>query len=128
MCPPRTSIHIALLVVGAMVGGQLGHAIHYALVKHAVCAEHGALVHVDDHDADSSQLPSHAVSAAPAGADHHHDDCLLAPLNDRPSSVVAGQAIATPQLASEHAQAAASAPAPRAPLGVAPKTSPPTIG
>ncbi len=64
-------MHLALvLALLPFGGGQLWMALHFSLVEHAICAEHGALVHVSrsvpqapvqERSGDQRALPSPAL-------------------------------------------------------------------
>lgn len=68
------------------MASHLGALLHLAAGKHAVCAEHGELVHVDSHAAgpehgsDHDPLGDHALTDDPAGPveSDEHDHCSIA--------------------------------------------------
>ncbi len=73
---------LALVVALALVAGQSGAALHFALVAHTVCEEHGQLEHAelehgDDAHADAAKVVgSGPMTIAPSDADEHeHDGC-----------------------------------------------------
>jgi hypothetical protein len=66
------------------LGGQLAGVVHFALVQHARCAEHGELVHADQLSANASDaisqrrpLSSSAYESDARAATEHaqHDHC-----------------------------------------------------
>lgn len=69
------------LALATFVAGQLASVAHAALVRHAVCADHGEAVHVSS--AEAAEVPAHrddtdAVSGSePAPADDH-EHCSVA--------------------------------------------------
>lgn len=70
-----------------LLGAELWPALHHALFKHAVCAEHGELVHVAAHDDDGAAAPSGATEILAAGADEDaHDHCRLPPGTQQPAA------------------------------------------
>jgi hypothetical protein len=72
---------VSLLAVLALFG-QLGGAVHLAVVQHVACPEHGELVEVDQdlqhHDRARSSTPTHAVVLADHAEAHGHDHCVIA--------------------------------------------------
>jgi hypothetical protein len=115
--------------------GHLGGALHFALVEHVVCIEHGALVHVDaehDHGGEASGAPGHldGWAARPAhDADaHEHDHCPLA-TEDRVGGIrvvsAQGNALDLPAVALLSGLDEAGFPPTGTLYGLAPKTSPP---
>ncbi|MGD8859325.1 MAG: hypothetical protein PVI30_04885 [Myxococcales bacterium] len=139
--PARLSAALALCLSALL---QVSGPLHYLLVEHGVCAEHGEATHAagGHHDHGSRvgragiagaarprATPGPAVAAA-GDADHRsHEHCLLA---CRPR--VAATVGPAPVVASVVGLRAAPSPlapdrAHRAPaLQLAPKTSPPDLG
>jgi hypothetical protein len=134
------ALALASLWTLALLGGQL----HRLEQPHAVCAEHGELVHagsgsiggsataaagqVRPGSADAAQAEVRGLpSAAGARADVHHDHCqVVSPLTPQP--VPSTPAVASPDPARSAVPAAAVAaarPAGRL-FALAPKTSPPS--
>lgn len=121
-----------ILVLNATVGASL----HFAIVQHAVCAEHGDTVHVDSQAmADALEEARHGHRHAgideslPGGADGSHEHCA-AIMVTREDAVISGVS-AGPQaldpLPAPHLEALTEVTSPRGPplLQLAPKTSPP---
>jgi hypothetical protein len=122
---------LAALAALLLVGSSLGQAAHLAVVEHAICAEHGDLLHAAD---------SHAATAGPAdhddeggstpeqGGDHEH--CQLLARNQGEQALPVASAdgallpFAVPALVELAPSVARARPA-QAPLSLAPKTSPP---
>ena len=140
----------ALVLAGLILLGSLAQTLHHATVGHAVCPEHGELVHValpHGHDAATGIVPhaheaqrcegedenedvdaSTTALAEPSEAPAEHDPCLLSTLL-RPGSSpwLATNVRVVPQAepcrpAVVHAAVRAAA---VAPLTFAPKHSPP---
>lgn len=70
-----------MLVASLVLAGQLGVSAHLALVRHTVCAVHGALVHAEStdvvhaaHGATTTPEPQPQVTARPEGIGHHDDE------------------------------------------------------
>jgi hypothetical protein len=63
-----------------LIGAQLWPTLHHAVFAHAVCAEHGELVHVVDHQTHASPLAASSRAAwEDAGEPDEHDHCGLPP-------------------------------------------------
>jgi hypothetical protein len=121
---------LAALAALLLVGSSLGQAAHLAVVQHAICAEHGDLLHAADghaaptahaeHDDENGSMPEE-------GGDHEH--CQVLARNQAEQALPAVPAVsgllpvAGPALL-ELATVVEARPA-RVPLSVAPKTSPP---
>lgn len=85
---PRASDAVArrtsFLVLALFVVGSLAGSLHMALVRHAVCAEHGELVEVAPSSAggtcDNAKHIRHPASwtAAPGAIDGEHEHCQIA--------------------------------------------------
>lgn len=108
---------------------QLGGSLHYVLVEHVRCAEHGELTHGSDADAFAPRdepRPVDAIEGTTArDPDGAHEHCLVAV--ERRKATLAAAALTpidAPTLLATHLLAAAES-APRPPLDAAPKTSPP---
>ena len=134
----KRSVQVFLAIVCAAL--QLGVAAHFFLVQHALCAEHGDLVHADSPHA--SQVASERAAEAQTNAPvlqtgqalddaHEHDHCLQS--NARGRSVIEareGRLTEAPRAASVPIHAVVRSPEPRALrslklLLLAPKNSPP---
>ncbi len=109
---------------------QLSASLHYLLVEHAHCVEHGELTHGDHHDhggaagIETDEGAPHA--SAPAGHDDDgHEHCLLATrtraCGEQPPAAVRK----APRMRVAGAALEAATPHEREPLVAAPKTSPP---
>jgi hypothetical protein len=129
--PLRTSAILLGILALLAQGTQLGHML---LVEHAICAEHGELVHGEAHPSTGSwafeAAPGQSMALRPgfaADEAHAHEHCGT--VSERRDAVApAAQAVlrltrleplvAPPPKLSPH-------PRPRARLRLAPKTSPP---
>lgn len=73
------------LALALLAAGYVLPVLHFTLVAHELCAEHGALHHVEAAKTDLRRAPaskSQAVTLVNAG--HEHDDCgLLATTGNR---------------------------------------------
>jgi hypothetical protein len=80
-----------LLVAGA---GQTLPGLHHLLVRHAVCAEHGELVHAAELAEASSEAGSESDAARPSHdePEHEHEHCSMPGLSADPALVSAGPA------------------------------------
>ena len=112
----------------AVAGTELGSSLHFALISHEICSEHGELVHSGDHA--SAHHATHPVKSVSEGtSEDAHEHCqllgrpeerlaLAAPIGveivaPRVSDVSLAPQLATPLLARDTR------------LLSAPKTSPP---
>ncbi|MSQ02084.1 MAG: hypothetical protein EXR71_09365 [Myxococcales bacterium] len=115
-----------LLVLSAAVWMFVGSVaqFHHATVAHVVCPEHGETIDVRTAEPASATA---AVSAAPGGVADHEACALPSAL---PSAVATERAVATSTEAADTAYVSPGAVDARlpAPLGYAPKTSPPGLG
>jgi hypothetical protein len=69
------ALTLALLTVGHVLP-----VLHFTLVAHELCAEHGALHHVDGKESASSshRSPARGQAALPAAnAQHEHEHCSV---------------------------------------------------
>jgi hypothetical protein len=125
---------LTIAVAVLLFCGQLSSWVHLALVPHAICAEHGELIHVVQAPAfDGTPAPkageSSLVASAPVEVEHAHDHCQFGPHHRAPAMtaprapVVAENRVVPPR----PPILGASAPAVRAIslYLLAPKTSPP---
>ncbi|MBX7101014.1 MAG: hypothetical protein K1X89_25080 [Myxococcaceae bacterium] len=135
---PRQALQVsrrfAALMTGVLlVAGQLSSLAHFALVRHARCAEHGELVHAQGEGALTSAAPraspGPAVQArALAEESHGHDHCVLG-IARRSGALIPVQPALT--LTAPHDAGVMTAPVshPAGPsvalLRLAPKSSPP---
>lgn len=79
----------ALLALTVFLGSQLAGALHTATERHAVCPEHGEIIHLSDDDgntlalAERSHQSEHggpeARPSAPLPSEDDHDHCDLCP-------------------------------------------------
>lgn len=79
---------VAVFVAALCLFSQLSHVAHMILVRHATCAEHGELIHVDEgrsvaaehqgfvHDEATSSYSVTATTPAEAQS-HDHDPCYV---------------------------------------------------
>jgi hypothetical protein len=129
-----------LVATLALVCFQLTGPLHYALVEHGVCVEHGEAVHVQTPHADghggadhahaaAAELEGDAVRGGDDGAHGAHEHCALAgrerdPLALTSAAIDVGPAFAVlvPSAASTSIHVVVRA------LDAAPKTSPPRLG
>ena len=123
---------LAAFVALLLSGGSVAQAAHFLLIPHAICAEHGELVEVDNqaqshHEAHAAS-PSVAVSEHGA-ADAGHDHCEVLARSERELSLPPVASVEVPaEPRSLEVAPAPSEPSARAALpqlDVAPKTSPP---
>ncbi|HEY3494425.1 MAG TPA: hypothetical protein VGK73_07060 [Polyangiaceae bacterium] len=121
---------LAAFAVWLVAGAHVASTLHFALVSHRICAEHGALEHGHEAEAEHAQPKAPAHAALQSGSDEaEHEHC---PLIARPHEELALAAPARFEIASAPRAAPspvqrASAPAPArdALLLFAPKQSPP---
>jgi hypothetical protein len=123
----------ALALASCVVGAQLSSFAHLLLVKHALCPEHGELIHADERarvDTRGEPALSTAVvareSSAAAALDHAH--CPLAVQRRERVALMAPAALVSPRPATLEA-VLCSRPLPSVPqcelFRLAPKGSPP---
>lgn len=88
--PTWLGISAAYLALFVLVGlQQVLPALHFTLVAHRLCAEHGELLHEagGDERLEAARAPSHDAALAPADAGgHEHEHCGVLAL---PQSVAA---------------------------------------
>ena len=93
---------LAAICATVTVGGQALGTLHYVVVRHVVCAEHGELIHesASVHQAARTQSGPDAALRASSAA-HAHDHCgLLARANDeRPALATASAVSPSPNFA-----------------------------
>ena len=136
----RRGLRVALLAqVSAWIGvlclvAQLSTALHFVLVAHVVCPEHGGWSHADAHE-------PHAQQAAPVGeagraqlvedhgsAEHEHEHCAVVTERRALVAVVSQSAVVVLPAAALDASSdpgTADRVSARRAYVVAPKTSPP---
>jgi hypothetical protein len=114
----------------AVAGSQLGNSLHFSVVSHEVCAEHGELVHAGEHGEEHHAAHSpEATSVSDSASEHAHEHCSVfgrpedtVPLATPPGVEIA--AVAAADVASFSVRASVFV-APSTRLLAAPKTSPP---
>lgn len=76
--PARVLLGLAVVLAAwVVVLAQLASTLHFALISHEVCAQHGELLH---RASGLASHPSHhepGAAALPAGAGAEHDHCPL---------------------------------------------------
>jgi len=125
---------LAALVALVLSAGAVGQAAHFLLVPHAICAEHGELLELDEaaahqqreHESATDASQPHASQAELAG-DHEH--CQVLARGQRELALPqAGSAQLLPAAHSADAPSALDSPnvtPQQERLALAPKTSPP---
>lgn len=80
---------VTIAAVVIFLGGQLGSLAHNAFVEHEVCAEHGELVHAEEHpdgatadqsDSQRAAIDDSVYAPAPSPVEDEHDHCTLCSL------------------------------------------------
>lgn len=66
---------LGLAVVAVFSLGQSASAIHYAVIAHELCAEHGELIHSDGAAHHSVSNPSSETALEAVEVEHQHDHC-----------------------------------------------------
>jgi hypothetical protein len=133
---PKALRALATLVALLLAASSLSQVAHFVLVQHAICAEHGELLELDERPAHAaashehkagSQLQARVSSTEASG----HDHCqILARSQKQPGLPPAPAPSIAPAAASSTSCSIASTSGvvttlPR--LAVAPKTSPPLV-
>jgi hypothetical protein len=116
-------------LVAACLVGQLSAFIHLGLVRHAVCAEHGASTHATEAIAPVSReaAPGSGVQRRAPEAGPGHGHCMVA-AHQRERALSPGDTSVVPSLQAAGRRARAERSHPDAPiplLRLAPKSSPP---
>jgi hypothetical protein len=129
--------HVAPLLALLFLGGQFLGTAHLLLVPHAVCPEHGELIHIDDAAvsglrgaARHETLASAYRSAAEPTAVDVHDHCLVSALRREQSALRKARGTLVPvwvSLPIAYVEHAVALPKPGAVLLFAPKSSPPAF-
>jgi hypothetical protein len=138
---------LAALVAALLLASSFGQIAHFALVRHAICREHGELLEL--HGAAEAQLGAKAEAQLGAKAEKaaarndgqqraeapasdsgsEHDHCQMVARNQREQGLVPAPALALARAAAAGLVPASTAAVelvrPLAPLQLAPKTSPP---
>jgi hypothetical protein len=116
---------LAALTLSLLAGDQFLPALHYALVAHQFCPEHGTLEHLGSEARPRWDHGNRVAEATPASsADHEHCNSVAASLPRAPVAFAAvGIAVAPsqPTLAAAHSAAVF----PTDVVAFAPKQSPP---
>jgi hypothetical protein len=91
---------VAVLAAWVVVLAQLASTLHFALISHEICAQHGELLH---HAAGRVAHPSHhdaGAAALPASPDAEHDHCpLLGRRHDHTATLASPRLELAPPLA-----------------------------
>ncbi|MFO0726345.1 MAG: hypothetical protein U1E65_21345 [Myxococcota bacterium] len=122
---------LAALLAALVLLIPFSSAIHFLVVRHGVCPEHGELTHLKAGapEGHASQGPARLLTAL-AGAEHSDEHCALSAAPPSPSAPrIAGVAQAAEPLVTpvvlEPARRLAPQPLPL--LALAPKASPPVV-
>jgi len=84
---------VAVLAAWVVVLAQLASTLHFALISHEICAQHGELLHRATGIGAPATHHQPGTAALPASAENEHDHCPL--LGRRHEHVVA---LASPRL------------------------------
>jgi hypothetical protein len=79
---------VAALALALFAGDHVLPALHYGLVAHELCPEHGRLEHTSDRA--QSRARHDAGPAYAAGGDEHHEHCGSVPASP-PRAPVSGE-------------------------------------
>lgn len=67
---------LGTLLAWAVAATQLGSSLHFALISHEICDEHGELVHTGEHGSEHHAEHDHKATAVSDGASEHaHEHC-----------------------------------------------------
>lgn len=77
---------LGLLVACAVLAAQVAGLAHLILERHAVCSEHGEVVHATD-PAKETQPPAGGAPRAPQGK-HGHEHCAIVLLGEKRVALV----------------------------------------
>jgi hypothetical protein len=129
---PRAAV---ALMAGFFLAAQVAISVHTATVVHAVCPEHGELIHLAGHaDADSAlraaadHRPAGLEPEAPVSGEHLHDICFVCTAQRAAMALTTPLALRWREVLVEraHAPPAYAAEIPPSPRYLfAPKQSPP---
>lgn len=130
--PRRVVVFVLLAAFGCL---QVASLFHAATERHAVCPEHGELVHVSTDSGvlalagagdTSPETRAHAGTPTDQGA-HDHDHCYLCPSSRVQASLPSAEtlAAAAPEAHATHGIVATDTPIAAQRYLVAPKQSPP---
>jgi hypothetical protein len=134
----RRILHRAALALALLAaGGQFFNISHLLMVPHAICAEHGELVHVDTgprstrHDAHAARdSASSAYRPGAIGSTDPHDHCLISVFRKQTLAIhPAGSVLLPPRISPAVVSFENVIAPPRtvAILHLAPKSSPPHL-
>ena len=118
----------ASLALFVLIGaGHVLPALHFALVVHRVCAEHGELVHEATRPPEHSRDPAGPALIGGAAAAHEHDHCGVAAVHGSGAlpSVAAWVRVESPRDLAAAPNGERAAHERLAPLSYAPKLAPP---
>jgi hypothetical protein len=125
----RTFVALLAVCVAWLVAlSQGANTLHFALISHEICADHGELVHTDaDAHASEHRVPGPAVQAPSEHAGHDHCPVLGRPLEQAglsgaPPATLAALAVTAPAPAAVETD---NGPSRAELLLAAPKQSPP---
>lgn len=80
---------LALSGVALFLGGQLGTFAHLAFEEHAVCPEHGEVVHAGHAEPATHEVDGPSLFGE---GEHEHDECLIAIAPRTPAAATAAHA------------------------------------
>jgi len=67
---------LGTLLAWAIAGSQLGSSLHFAVISHEICDEHGELVHAGEHASAHQSARDHQATSVSEGASAHaHEHC-----------------------------------------------------
>ena len=126
----------AAAVTGLLLAGEVFGAAHAAVVRHAVCADHGETVHAAERPGDGAPAPSAggegdgwtSAAPAPAGSADEHEHCKLAATRTRLDPPALHGITAASTVAAVLPDTDDPVPPAEARFRLAPKSSPPHAG
>jgi len=134
----RRKVHsssLAVVLASVTLAAQISSVAHMALVRHAICPEHGELIHPDELGGSAgapralAKPDATAIQSAPQlPTVHGHDHCLLASYRRQriiPAAGTVALVAPTPMVGDSCLVADAPRPALVALYRLAPKNSPP---
>lgn len=123
---------VTTLAAWLVVVSHLTTALHFALISHEICADHGELVHGSSASHRSAAVPANAgdhAAALPGGTAEEHDHCPVLSRRIEHTAVLANTSVRLPPVTVEHACLVTDrdgvVPSRSALLLAAPKQSPP---
>jgi hypothetical protein len=125
--PARVVRYSALTFALLAMTGQVLSGLHFALVNHVTCAEHGELIETGSRVDQPTTSSTTKTIAAVAVEGHGHDHCSIALLRRQQAKSAAARPLPlrAPQPRVSLVLPATAPSAPIDPLSVAPKNSPP---